>query len=327
MRLRKGENNPFLEEDYFQIQLKEIIDKQSFNKKVMYSVEWMDGRREWVPLKKIQHETEKLNDFESIWWRNKRKSEKEGYLNNSNNEQINTEEISKNDILNSGNKEKTNLKEKEDSFQENVNEEKDLTMVCINNKIKMTEDIGTLHPTNIQIDNSEIKLEDQPSIDKALDNSPFEIKKVIKTDSSQTKKKDSRKNSKSFNSNQEQTQVKNRNPNMNIEKVLLGNKREKPIEEIDEIELSKKQIENVEKSKILDEEIPRIKFPQITILDCEDIEETEYLVQWKKREDGTIPNISFISEKEAMDKFPNILCEFLSKTLKDTEMRKLEFPI
>ncbi len=327
MRLRKGENNPFVEEDYFQIQLKEILDKQSFNKKVMYSVEWMDGRKEWVPLKKIQHETEKLNDFESIWWRNKRKSEKEGNLNNSNNEQIIIEEISKNDILNSGNKEKTNLKEKEDSFQENLYVEKDLTKVCINNNYKMTEDLETLHPTNIQIDNPEIKLEDQPSIDKALDNSPFEIIKVIKSDSSQTKRKVSRKNSKSIQSNSEQKQVKNRNPNMNIEKVLLGNKREKPIEEVDEIELSRKPCENVGKGKIQDEYIPRIKYPQITILECEDIEETEYLVQWKKREDGTIPNISFISEKEAMDKFPNLLCEFLSKTLKDTEMKKLEFPI
>lgn len=324
MRLRKGENNQYLEEDYLQIELKEILDKQTINKKIMYSVEWKDGRKEWVPQKKIQHECEKLNDFESLWWRNKRKYEKEGILNNSYNDQVNNEDISYNGICNDGNKVIEEFLQEKNC--EEINKQ-DLTSNCINNNINMNKDIETLCPTNIQIENPDTRFEDQSSIDKAIDNSPFEIKKINKSDSSQTVKKNSRKKSKSIHSNTEHKMVKNKNPNMNIEKVLLGNKREKPLEEVQEMELTKNDRENVQVKKNEEEEIPKINYPEINILECDDIEETEYLVQWKKREDGTIPNFSFISEKEAQSKFSNLLCDFLSKTLKDSEMKKLEFPI
>lgn len=303
MRLRKGENNTYIEQDYFQIQLNHILDKQSINKKIMYKVEWKDGRQEWVLQKKIEHELEMLNEFESIWWKNKRKMEKEGVANDERSlDNIKQEEINKKKVYMIS-KGLAKLKGKKINLYDNLDKD-----ILLKNTIKMNES-DTISPNMTVDDKAEDSTEKQ-------DINTFEIKKMSKVNLSPLIVKSTKSVKSNQSPSEKKIKIKTKNPD--IEKVLLNNKRERYVDDHHEALCNKVSNE---------EEIPRINYPQISILDYEDIVETDYLVMWKKREDGTIPPVSFISEKEAQEKYGNLLIDFLSKTLKDKEIKKLEFPL
>ena len=303
MRLRKGENNTYIEQDYFQIQLNHILDKQSINKKIMYKVEWKDGRQEWVLQKKIEHELEMLNEFESIWWKNTRKMEKEGVANDERSlDNIKQEEINKKKVYMIS-KGLAKLKGKKINLYDNLDKD-----ILLKNTIKMNES-DTISPNMTVDDKAEDSTEKQ-------DINTFEIKKMSKVNLSPLIVKSTKSVKSNQSPSEKKIKIKTKNPD--IEKVLLNNKRERYVDDHHEALCNKVSNE---------EEIPRINYPQISILDYEDIVETDYLVMWKKREDGTIPPVSFISEKEAQEKYGNLLIDFLSKTLKDKEIKKLEFPL
>ena len=308
MRLRKAEANTYVEQDYYQIELKEIIDKKKICKKIMYNVEWKDGRQEWVLQKKIEHEVEKLNEFESNWWRNKRKMDKNLIMEKS--FENFKEDFKENEI--EVKKDLIKLKGKKINLYDKLDKE-----ILVKNTIKMNNDNINISPSkNLTINETKPA---ELGLDKQ-DINFFEIKKIMKTSSSpkrQIKGTTSIKSNQSNSEKKKKTMKSSRNTDI---EQMLNNKRYR-INDDDKEVIESHNVGN------LPEEIPKINSTQINIIDWEEIIETEYLVLWKKRDDGTIPNPSFIGEKEAKEKYANLLIDFLSNTLKDKDIKKLDFPL
>ena len=313
MKLRHGENSNVVDSDYLHVQLKTILEKKKIDKKFMYKVEWMDGTQDWVLEKRIQHESVLLSKFECMWWKDKRKREKEGenkveeILLVKEEVEIKEEDYSVNIIKG---KSLASLKGKKINIYENVNNGNIMDNNVYNNN--STEDLNKMNAENsnviinIKVEPKENLEDDLVSLEKHEINT-FDIKKILKPKSKSHLKKKKLKNN-ILTRNQK---LNDKTKNTNIEQIMLNNKRERVDED----------------SNINYNEAIKINYPSIKIIDFEDTLDVEYLVEWEQREDGTIPTISLISEAIAQEKYPDMLIDFLSKTLRDKDIKKLEFPL
>lgn len=314
MKLRHGENSNVVDSDYLHVQLKTILEKKKIDKKFMYKVEWMDGTMDWVLEKRIQHESYLLSRFECMWWKDKRKREKEGEVNVEEKilvkEEVEIKEEENYSVNMIVGKSLAKLKGKKINIYDNFNIGINTENNVINNN--STEDLNKMNAekTNMIIN---IKAEPKENLDEDLnslekqDINTFEIKKIIKPKIKSHMKKKKLKNN--LSTRNTKLMDKNKNKNANIEQIMLNNKRERVGDDL--------------KYK----EAIKINYPTIKILDYEDTIDVEYMVEWERREDGTIPTVSLISEATAQEKYPAMLIDFLSKTLRDKDIKKLEFPL
>lgn len=325
MRLRKGDNPTFFEEDYYHVQLKQIIDRKTEDKKIKYYVEWMDGRKEWVPLKRIQHESLIVGRFDAFWYKmqrekkaNKTSNSKEGSIKHS--PIIKTEEeisplgsekklskIKTSEIIEivgkTANKEAT----KQKTFESN------LLFDNGDYKNKMSDCFGNLNPVSIEI------------------NAVGTETKKNTSDSLMSDKKQNQGDKISSPSERKPNEQNDKKKKKAIPTQMLKNKRERNIDIVGDDKVVSTSIVNNEKideiAQPLKEVPPIINYPLMKIVGYEEIDEVEYLVQWKPREDGFKPQVSFISEKTAKEKYSVLLIDFLSKTLKEKRVESLEFPL
>ena len=261
----------------------------------------MDGTTEWVPEKKIHHESDILNRFESEWWKDKRRKEKE--FNNFEN----IIKIAKDDDIEEdtpgGNqlevKLKAKLKGKKINIYNNLNNE-------IFDDLEDNKHDEDLNNSNVELINGVFKINMNPHGTTEDDLSVLEKKEVIPFKNKKRLKHSVRfkpilkKRKKLANKNPKPI-LKSKNQNVNLEQIMLNNKRERVDDNL--------EINQIEPNKIT--------YPTIKIIDYEDSIDTEYLVEWKQREDGTIPTNSFVDEKTAQTKYADLLIDFLRKTLKE----------
>ena len=316
MKLRHGENNNVVDADYLHVRLKTILEKEKIDKKFLYKVEWMDGTIDWVLEKKILHESEILNEFESKWWKDKRKKEKEGNNVEKDINIVKEEVLLKEEEKYIGNmiegKTLARLKGKKINIYDNLSNDMLNNNIMKNNN--SSEDLNKMNEEksnvtiNIKVEPKENIDEESSSLEKPEINT-FNINKILKPSYKSPSKKKKLKNNLSIKN--PRLMGKSKNQNVNIEQILLNNKRERVEEDLN----------------FNNNEVIKINYPTIKIIDYEDIIEVEYLVEWKQREDGTIPTVSFISEKTAQENYSNLLIDFLSKTLRDKNIKNLEFPL